>query len=316
MSTCSATMTGNVCASECLCYMQNNIPKHPHALIATAVNGFFTDDEVSNAKTMLYNILKDSKVSNLPRFIKRQSDDKRKLEVDDIISLFLFADSAGEKLPLFVAANLQRVPSVSPGDVDVYALAASVEMLSKQVDQLSKKAVNDDHINRRVGALEANFNTLASGYSSGQMCLSGKDFPPLGVSAKDQAACNSMDSVNASWINIASSGDPSSLNKKKKTTTPRVIGRGTSAAVRAVPRVPVLSAFVGRLDRETTAEKLSDYLKSAGVKVVRCTKLKGKPDVEYKTAAFYVSCEKVSRDLFYDEATWPQGVELRDWYFK
>ena len=102
MSTCSATMTGNVCASECLCYMQNNIPKHPHALIATAVNGFFTDDEVSNAKTMLYNILKDSKVSNLPRFIKRQSDDKRKLEVDDIISLFLFADSAGEKLPTIV----------------------------------------------------------------------------------------------------------------------------------------------------------------------------------------------------------------------
>ena len=187
MTTCSATMTDNVCVSECLCYMQNNIPKHPRALIATAVNGFFTDDEVSNAKTMLYNILKDSKVSNLPRFIERQSDHKRKLEVDDIILLFLFADSAGEK---FVAANLQRELSGSPGDVDVYALAASVEMLSKQVDQLSKKAVNDDQINRRVGALEANFNTLASGYSSGKMFLSGKDLPPLGVSTKDQAACN------------------------------------------------------------------------------------------------------------------------------
>jgi len=88
--------------------------------------------------------LDDSKVANLPRFIKRQSDNKRKLEVDDIISLFLFADSADVGLPLFVAANLQRVPTVSPGDVDVFALAASVAALTSQVGQLSRKAVNGD----------------------------------------------------------------------------------------------------------------------------------------------------------------------------
>jgi len=138
----------------------------------------------------------------------------------------------------------------------------------------------------------------------------------LGVSVKDQAACNPTDYVNANWSNVASSGDLSSLNLKKKMTTLRVIGSGSSTAVRAIPRRPVLSAFVGRLDLQTTADELSNYLKDSGVKVVCCTKLKGKPDVNYKTAAFYVSCEEDSRDLFYDEATWPQGVELRDWYFK
>lgn len=29
-----------------------------------------------------------------------------------------------------------------------------------------------------------------------------------------------------------------------------------------------------------------------------------------------VSCPDTYRTLFYDEATWPTGCELRDWYFK
>ena len=55
---------------------------------------------------------------------------------------------------------------------------------------------------------------------------------------------------------------------------------------------------------------LTRYLNNAGVEVVRCSRLKAKPDVEYKTPVFYVSCEQVSRDLLCDKATWPNGVEL------
>ena len=36
----------------------------------------------------------------------------------------------------------------------------------------------------------------------------------------------------------------------------------------------------------------------------------------YTVAAFYVACEEESKDIFYDEATWPEGAELRDWYYK
>ena len=144
-------------------------------------------------------------------------------------------------------------------------------VLTSQVDQLSKKAANDVEITRRLSALEDNFNTLSSSYLA-----SSKDFPPLGVSVKDQAACNPTDCVNANWSNVASSGDLSSLNLKKQMTTPRVIGSGSSTAVRAIPRPPVLSAFVGRLDLQKTADELSNYLKDSGVKVVRCAKLKGR----------------------------------------
>ena len=36
----------------------------------------------------------------------------------------------------------------------------------------------------------------------------------------------------------------------------------------------------------------------------------------FKTAAFRVSCDAKFADLFYDEASWPAGCELRDWVFR
>ena len=42
-------------------------------------------------------------------------------------------------MPKFVAADLQRVPTVSPGDVDVYAMASNVASLTTQIDVLSKR---------------------------------------------------------------------------------------------------------------------------------------------------------------------------------
>ena len=42
-------------------------------------------------------------------------------------------------MPIFVAAKLDRVPTVSPGDVDIYALAASVSSLASQLESVTKK---------------------------------------------------------------------------------------------------------------------------------------------------------------------------------
>jgi phage I-like protein len=62
-------------------------------------------------------------------------------------------------LPSFVAANLQRVPSVAPGDVDVYVMAATVAALSSQLESLSKKvdsmAVCERHLWRSHGTARA-----------------------------------------------------------------------------------------------------------------------------------------------------------------
>jgi len=69
------------------------------------------------------------------------------------------------------------------------------------------------------------------------------------------------------------------------------------------------------LDIETTEEALSTYLTDVGIKGVVCKKLKAKNGKQFHTAAFYVSCCCESKELFYNESCWPEGVELRDWIF-
>ena len=97
----------------------------------------------------------------------------------------------------------------------------------------------------------------------------------------------------------------------------RVRGTAANRAVKAVPRSPskpLVKAFVGRMDPETTEEALRSLLVEAGLDVVHCRRLKVPEGKSFKTAAFYVACTTESSELFYKEETWPEGVELRDWY--
>ena len=92
--------------------------------------------------------------------------------------------------------------------------------------------------------------------------------------------------------------------------------KANEGTVTAIPRKPVLAAFVGRLHLDTTEEQLTEYLKKEGMKGVVCKRLKPKESQKFHTAAFYVSCCVESADLFYNEVCWPAGVELRDWMYK
>ena len=89
-------------------------------------------------------------------------------------------------------------------------------------------------------------------------------------------------------------------------------GRGQTA-VQGVPRR--VTAFVGRLHKDTTEDDLRDLLVAAGIKDAQCKKLEAKNGREYATAAFRVSCSITWSNIFYPADTWPAGVELRDWVF-
>ena len=89
---------------------------------------------------------------------------------------------------------------------------------------------------------------------------------------------------------------------------------GNVSSVKGVPRK--LTAFVGRLHIDTSAEALKSFLTDAGLHDVTCIKLKPPSGRNFKTAAFMVSADANDRELFYNENTWPEDCELRDWYFK
>ena len=80
--------------------------------------------------------------------------------------------------------------------------------------------------------------------------------------------------------------------------------------LRPMPRR--LTAFVGRLYFDTSADDLLEFLEAAGVINPTCKRFEAKNGRQFKTAAFMVSCDAGSKDIFYDESIWLEGCELRD----
>lgn len=314
-------MANNICISEILCFLINKFGKCPIKCIKDVVLKFYDADEVVRAKEVLYGELVKLNTEGLPnRLTKRQGDNRMIRDVDDLFTYITKADEAGmlTLLPSFVAANLDRIPSVKPEELNLCLLLQKVTKLEAIVSQ------HDDVIRcvggQRGSSTDGSLVPLITGDCAGNdqpvvPTDMTEDIPPV--------------LVNESWAALAShlaqdppdgwSPAPARHKKKTRSTVPiRVRGSKdvSSSAVRAVPRRDVLAAFVGRIHPETTEKDLTVYLEQEGMKGVICRKLKPKDGRTYRTAAFYVTCCKESVNLFYDEQCWPEGAELRDWVYK
>lgn len=304
-------MTTSMVVNELLCYVQNNFSKHPRALLGTAMNGFYTDDEAATAKMCLYEAAKSMNIQGLPRLIKRQGDNKRKMDCEDILDLFALMDKSACNMPMFVAANLQRLPTVSPGDVDVYGLAASVTAMMARLDELTKKVES--------GLVAADMTQQVMAVVKRLDACEAVLYPPLvsGEFASAEKVGVLNENIRMSYVQSALKPPMVTPPKPKPAPVIRVKGTAANHTVKAVPRSPpkpLVKAFVGRMDPETTEEDLRSSLVEAGLDVVHCRRLKVPDGKTFKTAAFYVACTVESSELFYNEETWPEGVEIRDWY--
>ena len=73
----------------------------------------------------------------MPRLHRRKpSDNKRRLDVEDIYGLYEHLDRAKTDMPLYSAANLSRLPTVHPSDVDVVKLVTNMASLQRELEEL------------------------------------------------------------------------------------------------------------------------------------------------------------------------------------
>lgn len=294
--------------NELLCYAQYYYGNHPRALVGVAIMGFYNEDEVALAKVILHAELESLKVEGLPRLKKRQGDNKKKVECEDIFDLFTLADSVKCKLPTFVAANIKRVLTVEPGELDEFAMANSMAALTSQVELITKRmeAMVNGHeaASRRMDVYEKLLK-----------------LDTLSKSASDQASEPPVKTF-ADCVKSSNAANQSTKVLVKSDIIVRTKGTAVqSNKVKAVPRQPkpkLLQAFVGRMDMATTESDLTEFLSDAGLTVIHCRKLKIPEGKKFTTSAFYVACEdkEDSNTTFYEDSTWPEGAELRDWYTK
>ena len=94
----------------------------------TTINGFYKEKELLEAKALLFNTVKKMNITDdVLRMRKLQGEAKYRTDVEDIIGTFDFLDTKQLQLPVeFVAKNLQRIPVLTPSDVDVFKLTENV----------------------------------------------------------------------------------------------------------------------------------------------------------------------------------------------
>lgn len=322
------TMVTNLVHSEVLCYVQNHFSSSSKENLITLLTGFYSEEEVGAAKQLLFSLVDDLPVKpdGLPRHIKRQANEsKKQQDCDDLLKLFRVLDQSKVELPQFVACNLLRLPKVRPGEVDMYTMAVTITNLSQQIQTMTS----------RLTALE-------SKQSSGAASAYFQEFPKLtetvtghqfkdgtGTQLQGASASSVAPPVMGSWAGVtaalSSAEELKGLDKKKpaiRVPPAPIRVKGSKPAtdvgnrLKTVPRRSVLAAYVGRLHPDTTEEDLHRFLSDEGVKGVVCKKLLSKDGTVYRTAAFYVTCCEESRDVFYNESCWPEGVELRDWVYR
>src|SRR5208282_4524905 len=186
-------MADNVYISEVLCFVLNRFGKCPIKNVKDAVFKFYDANEIVHAKEVLYGELVKLNMVGLPRLSKRQGDNRVARDIDDLFSYITKADEAGmlTLLPTFVAANLNRVPSVKPEEVDLCLLLQKMTKLEAIVCQHDEMI---RHVKSQGGSQAENYPAPVTDDESG---------------ANDQlgASTDSVDvppaALNESWADLA-----------------------------------------------------------------------------------------------------------------
>ena len=236
----------------------------------------------------------------------------RKLDFEDIINLWAQLDAAKVTFPLYAAVNLTWIPTVKPTEADICTLAANMSSLKQEVQELSA-------LKSSVAAL----NELIQGQLYHQPELTNEPVSeeqgPTDEYSGPQATTQSTSSFARGAATAAADDGYTLVSRHKpRNSTAKTANKSYSSKriIRGSSSIPRrLVAFVNRLHTDTTENDLQLMLENAGVKDVKCFRIKPKDGKINKTAAFRVSCDPQSAALFYDETTWPCGCELRDWVF-
>jgi len=127
--------------------------------LVSVISGFYDESEIINAKTILHEVA--SKLTDdpdIPRLkTRRAGDNRRKLDAEDILSLFTCLDAKMIAMPLFAAVKSSRLPSIKQSETDVYFLTASVAELRGQLAEImcSLKVLIDSNLRSQVLELTA-----------------------------------------------------------------------------------------------------------------------------------------------------------------
>ena len=131
-------MALNVIVNEVLCFVQNNYIKGNRNELSATIVMFYTTDDVVNAKNCLFTVANGLQIEELPRQVVRKAgENKRRLDTEDLLQLYGVLDVNKVVLPIYVAADLARIPPpVNSAQFEVKRLSSSVDELRSQLSAI------------------------------------------------------------------------------------------------------------------------------------------------------------------------------------
>lgn len=186
--------------SEPLCFARSRLGKISENLLKSVMMDYFKCDQLTIAKNRLCDDTEKLNIENWSRPANhRDTDNKAKLEVTDIVNIFIFLDQQLmiDNLPIYVCEDIDRIPSTKWMDGDLQLLIAKINKLEEDNIQL-KKELHDQNVlivaqaKLIMNTVESQMQAVLSKMFSVEAIMKGKHdkndkndmnvhFPPLSV---------------------------------------------------------------------------------------------------------------------------------------
>lgn len=165
----------NIVICEILAFIQNKIEvMDDESLVRICLSGFSAED-LETAKLLLFS----SVPSSNKRRVNRKGAGKSNRDIEDIIAFLKETDP--EKVPIFVARDLNKLPPISFDHVDVTRLLKDILILKSEVKNIKETYVTAEHLTQEIKLIELlcnkncdqNVNNYCGGYmqDSGPVAL-------------------------------------------------------------------------------------------------------------------------------------------------
>lgn len=323
-------MAATVIINEVLNYAVFNVKRVDKESLVAVLAKFYHEDELFTAKGLLCKHVSevlsavDAALEDPPTIpgwtklvngkgapIARKAGDpahRRHSEAEDLLQMLILLDVNKVELPRYVSYDLDRVPSSAKAvdSASPLGLAAEFATLmssfrSSMADMLCRvERSTSEALSVRLDAIEKKLAPASALHDAMPAVTETVSVPDVPIT---------------SWADQARSLAEVNPNMNTRKPTVRVHGRASASSqkVKGVPRQ--LVCCVSRLDLDVTEDDLTTFLQNQGILDVKCRKLKASDGRQFRTSAFRVACSSQFESLFYNETTWPEGAELRDWVF-
>ena len=333
-------MADNTICSEVLFFVNNNYGKTPVNNMAAIISSFYEENELCAAKAILHTVatqfLPDD--PDVPRLkTRRAGDNKRRLDADDILSLFACLDVKKVTMPVFAAVKSSRVPSIKPSDADICSLSATVADLRDQVSEViqSVKSLVESNLIKQVCDLTATVNQLR--VQLAEVVSSAQPQPMMNIHVDDANNKHNANPLSDNLPICVNSTSFANLVKElnnnindwqtKTTKKERRLIHGSAVRENCTLTSSIdhvdkdkdkkgWHVFASRLHSDTTTDDVTDFLNDSGITVIKCEKLMPKEEWQRKSAAFHILVDFKCKDAVFNDTLWPHHVMVRDWYFK